>query len=148
MGPQPPADVAAQAEEEAEAEVANDVDAGAQIGEPEVAATAVDTGGPIVGAREESLIAAIGEHIASLNALDRAAFVGRFLDDCADPEAAGGFSYSFASPTVEAAGSVSDEFESITFLADNRARVAYVADVLSDIWVVREGEWRISTCPE
>lgn len=108
-----------------------------------------DVGAPIVSSREDGLIAAFEAQIARLNALDRAGYIARFIDDCGDPEVAGAFSYDFASPTVEVAGAVSAGFESIAFLdGADRAKVDYVADVLSDIWIAKDGEWWISTCPE
>ena len=106
------------------------------------------SGGPGIGAREDTLIEALEEHIAALNALDEEGFVGRFLDDCGDADAAGALSYAFGAPLVEAGAEASSDFDSITFLADDRARVEYATELPADIWVVHERRWRISTCPE
>ncbi len=122
----------------------------ATLGRPAPSSTSSDDAPPPgVASREEVLITALEAQIARLNALDRAGYIARFIDDCGDPEAAGAFSYDFASPTVEVAGAVTADFKAITFLGGgDRAKVDYVADVLSDVWVVKDGEWWISTCPE
>ena len=106
------------------------------------------SGGPGIGAREDTLVEALEEHIAALNALDEEAFVALFLDDCGDAEAAGALSYAFGAPLVEAGVEASSDFESITFLADDRARLEYATALPPDIWVVHERRWRISPCPE
>ncbi len=102
--------------------------------------------GDVVGERESTLIAAIAEHIEALNALDREAFVGRFIDDCGDAAAAGAFSYAFAAPLVEAGAVVRSDFESIVFLDGDRAEVIYGSTLPDDLWVVRDEVWWISTC--
>ena len=104
------------------------------------------TTGDVVGERESTLIAAIAEHIEALNALDRAAFVGRFIDDCGDAVAAGSFSYAFAAPLVEAGAVVRSDFESIVFLDGDRAEVIYGSSLPGDLWMVRDEVWWISTC--
>ena len=102
--------------------------------------------GDVVGERESTLIAAIAEHIEALNALDREAFVGRFIDDCGDAAAAGAFSYAFAAPLVQAGAVVRSDFESIVFLDGDRAEVTYGSSLPDDLWVVRDEVWWISTC--
>ena len=120
----------------------------------EVQSSAIDddalgpSGGPGVGAREDTLTEAIAEHIAALNGLDRRTFVAVFLDDCGDGESAGALSYAFGAPLVEAGTEASSDFVAIRFLADDRARVEYVTELPPDIWVVHERRWRISTCAE
>jgi len=110
-----------------------------------------DVSGPAgeaaLGEAESTLIAAAAEHIDALNAGDRRAFVSHYADDCADGAEAGGFAYGFARPLAEA-GRISTDYERITFLNNDRARVKYVAPIQSDVWVFWQGAWRISTCPE
>jgi hypothetical protein len=106
------------------------------------------SGGPGIGAREDTLFEALEVHIAALNALDERKFVSIFLDDCDDPAAAGALSYSFGAPLVKAGGQASSEFESILFLDTDRALVEYATELPRDIWVVHERRWRISTCPQ
>lgn len=106
------------------------------------------SGGPGIGARENTLFEALAQHIAALNALNAEDFGSVFLDDCGDPVEAGRLSYSFGAPLVETSGQASNDFESITFLNTDRALVAYATRLPPDIWVVHERRWRISTCPQ
>lgn len=106
------------------------------------------SGGPGIGARENTLFEALEAHIAALNALDEQEFVGIFLDDCDDPVATGALSYSFGAPLVKAGARASSEFESILFLDTDRALVEYATELPRDIWVVHERRWRISTCSQ
>ncbi len=132
------------AEQEAEA-VADDPSA-VDDEQPAALPPAGGATGDVVGERESTLIAAIAEHIEALNALDREAFVGRFIDDCGDAAAAGAFSYAFAAPLVEAGAVVRSDFESIVFLDGDRAEVTYGSSLPDDLWVVRDEGWWISTC--
>ncbi len=132
------------AEQEAEA-VADDPAAGDDE-QPAALPPAGGATGDVVGERESTLIAAIADHIDALNALDREAFVGRFIDDCGDAAGAGAFSYAFAAPLVEAGAVVRSDFESIVFLDGDRAEVIYRSTLLGDLWVVRDEVWWISTC--
>ena len=130
------------AEQEAEADDPSTVD----DEQPTPLPPAGGATGDVVGERESTLIAAIAEHIEALNALDREAFVGRFIDDCGDAAAAGSFSYAFAAPLVEAGAVVRSDFESIVFLDGDRAEVTYGSSLPGDLWVVRDEVWWISTC--
>ena len=106
------------------------------------------SGGPGIGAREDTLFEALAAHVTALNALNAQEFAGIFLDDCGDAADAGALSYSFGAPLVEAGGQASTDFQSITFLDTDRALVEYATQLPPDIWVVHEHRWRISTCPQ